>query len=129
MKITIYRILDKLESFWNLSRKASKEKERWGEDWRNKTRSGRRHTRVWFVDSPSRDSEGFYTLRPEPGWEWCCPNCKTYSIVTESMMPQVLSEWEYLAQSCKARGLPIPRKPTVATAGCTNCKYRPGAPE
>jgi hypothetical protein len=137
VNITFYRLLDEAQSFCRRTRKQFRAKRKWGACWKDMTRSGRRYTRVEFSEvgfgageiDISRHAQPEFRIRPEPGWEWYCPNCKTYSIVTESMMPQVLSEWEYLAQSCKARGLLIPKKPTAATAGCTNCNYRPGAPE
>lgn len=131
MKILLYRLLDAFASAWNQSGKALRERRRWGLLWKNMTRSGRTYSRVEFVESTNPEMDGFFVLRPEPGWAWTCPNCKSFSLVTESMMPEILAEWSKMAESCKARGLKIqiPTKPTAATAGCTNCKYRPGAPE
>lgn len=136
LKIGLYRLLDYLQSTWNQALKTARSRQKWGKDWRNKTRSGRRYTRVEFSEIgfgsgeiDIRKSQSDYRIRPEPGWDWNCPNCKTQSFVTESMMPDILVDWERMALKCKERGLPIPRKPTAATAGCTNCKYRPGAPE
>jgi hypothetical protein len=152
LKIRYYRLLDYLQSTWNQYIKTARGRQRWGKDWRNKTRSGRTYRRVQLeeMEDPQvahqrrldylaeggdlstwrhYDWKPYYRIRPEPGWEWSCPNCKTRSFVTESMMPDILIDWERIALKCKERGLPIPRKPTAATAGCTNCKYRPGAPE
>jgi len=146
MKITWYRLLDTLQSFYNKKRKEIREKRKWGEDWEDKTRSGRRYSRVEynevgifredFVAGKREIGEPTYRIRPEPGWEWSCPNCHEYSFVTESMMPAILKDWEETIQRMTAKAnakgvkLPaIPPPPTAATAGCTNCRFRPGAPE
>ena len=129
LKIQYYRLLDYLQSTWNQALKQARSRQRWGKDWRNKTRSGRTYRRIAFIEAITADGKARYEILPDPGWEWNCPNCKTKSFVTESMMPEILVDWERIALKCKQRGLPIPRKPTPATAGCTNCKYRPGAPE
>ena len=129
MKITFYRLLDEAQSFWRRTRKQFRAKRKWGARWKDMTRSGRRYTRVVLIDAVSADVEPFYRELAEPGWEWSCPNCKSYSLVTESMMPEILADWEKVAASAKARGFKIPRKPTAATAGCTNCRYQPGDPE
>jgi hypothetical protein len=134
-----YRFLDWLQSAWNTSRKTLAGHRRWGSQWRDKVRPGRHHTRVFYddVDISADPTRGFgWKLRPEPGWEWYCPNCKEYSIITESMMPEILKEWresiERMLAKYHDKGLQVPAippQPTPATAGCTNCKYRPGAPE
>jgi hypothetical protein len=132
MIILYYGLLDFLQSLLNRSLKTLRERRKWGPDWRDKTRSGRRYTRVetpgYTVDSIGITIEK-PRIRLEPGWEWSCPNCKTYSLITESDMGEILRDWEEMAQRCKDREMPIPKRPTMATAGCTNCRFRPGAPE
>jgi hypothetical protein len=143
------RFLDWLQSAWNLSHKTLYCRARWGAQWRDKVRPGRTCTRVEFFPDGHEDyiqltpeykrtatHHPFYRLRAEPGWEWWCPNCKEYSLITESMMPEILQEWrEGIARmlaKAHEKGVQtpaIPATPTPATAGCTNCKYRPGAPE
>ena len=137
MRIAWYRFLDTLGSAWRRARKALRERRKWGARWRDMTRQGRRYTRVDLgaeFKNPvtnSYDGHGYkwYFVRPEPGWEWTCPNCHTYSIVRKSDMPDILKCWEAMAKSAMERGYKAPPKPTAAMAGCTNCKYRPGAPE
>jgi hypothetical protein len=138
MKLRWYRLLDTLQSFYNRKRKEIREKRKWGEEWKDKTRSGRRYSRVEYVQSILAEQKDFleYRIRPEPGWEYSCPNCHEYSLVTESMMPAILEEWRAtvarMAEKSQRLGVNMPRippEPTAATAGCTNCKYRPGAPE
>ena len=129
VKITFYRLLDEVRSFWRRTRKEIRAKRKWGARWKDMTRSGRRYTRVEFKQAIDVFSWDTWRLRHEAGWEWPCPNCKSYSLVTESMMPEILADWEKMALNCKNRDLKIPTKPTAATAGCTNCKYRPGDPE
>jgi hypothetical protein len=137
-EIRWYRFLDWLQSAWNRSRKTLVGSLKWGLDWRDKTRRGRNCTRVEFspVGFEVTPSTPAYRIRPEPGWEWWCPNCREYSIITESMMPEILKEWDatiarmFAKASEKHVKMPaIPPPPTPATAGCPNCKYRPGAPE
>jgi hypothetical protein len=135
-----YRFLDWLQSTWNISRKTLAKRRRWGAQWRDKVRPGRQYSRVEEVALPYIPQGEFagpqYRIRPEPGWEWWCPNCKEYSLITESMMPEILKEWnesilrmtaKYHEKGVKVPAIPPP--PTPATAGCPNCKYRPGAPE
>jgi hypothetical protein len=146
MKLRWYRLLDTLQSFLNKKRKEIREKRKWGDEWEDKTRSGRRYTRVEynevgifredFVAGKRECGEPTYRIRQEPGWEYSCPNCHEYSLVTESMMPAILEEWRAtvarMAAKCQRLGMNMPRippEPTAATAGCTNCKFRPGAPE
>jgi hypothetical protein len=140
-----YRFLDWLQSAWNTSRKTIAGRRRWGSQWRDKVRPGRTCTRVERIDIPIPEAANYaewklnsavYSIRPEPGWEWWCPNCKEYSLITESMMPEILTEWQEgvkrMIAKAYEKGIPaptIPPPPTPATAGCTNCKYRPGAPE
>jgi hypothetical protein len=121
--------LDKRESAARLKEKTAAGKKRWGKNWRDMVRAGRRFTRVQTVDPITADGKVETILRPEPGWEWVCQNCKTYSLITGSMMPAILKDWEALAKKTVDRGYKPPVKPTAATAGCTNCKYLPGAPE
>jgi hypothetical protein len=144
--ISWYRFLDMLQSFWNTSRKTAIGRRKWGAEWRDKVRPGRTYSRVEF--SPIGFDRGEidiavaiglhaeYRIRPEPGWEWFCPNCKEYSLITESMMPEILKEWNdsilRMTIKAKEKGIrvpPVPPMPTPATAGCPNCRYRPGAPE
>jgi hypothetical protein len=146
--ITWYRLLDSVHHLWNLGWKTVAGRQRWGVSWRDKTRSGRRYTRVQFspigfdlgqIDIAIAQRPGIwshrpnlhaeYRIRPEPGWEWTCPNCKTYSMITASMMPAILRDWEEMAVKTVARGYKPPARPTAATAGCTNCRFLPGAPE
>ncbi len=149
MKLLWYRFLDSLQSGIRKKTKEIREKRKWGPEWgphwRDMTRPGRTFTRVEFspigfdhgeIDiskEPSLHAE--YRIRPDPGWEWTCPNCKEYSIITESMMPAILAKWTEEAQrmagvaAMKGVKYKIAEKPTAATAGCTNCRYRPGAPE
>jgi hypothetical protein len=140
-----YRFLDWLQSTWNTSRKTIAGRRRWGSQWRDKVRPGRTHTRVERIDIALPEAYNYadwkarnagYAIRIQPGWEWWCPNCKEYSLITKSMMPEILKEWregiermlaKYNEKGVKAPAIPPP--PTPATAGCTNCKYRPGAPE
>lgn len=137
LKIQWYRLLDFLQSLY---RRKAKEiaSRKWGKNWRNCVRPGRTYTRVelsWWPKSQSEELEADYGIRPEPGWEWHCPNCHDYSLITESMMPEILREWQAsvsrVLEIARTKGIehkPTPR-PTAATAGCPNCKYRPGAPE
>jgi hypothetical protein len=122
-------ILDKKESTRRLRIKTSEAKKRWGNNWKDMVRTGRRYTRVQRIDPVTADANVTYVLRPEPGWEWICQNCKTYSLIRESDMPGILEEWEILAYKTLNAGFKPPEKPTAATAGCPNCKFRPGAPE
>lgn len=132
MKILWYRLLDSLQSLWNRKRKEVRLKRRWGARWRDMTRSGRRYTRV-IEGNPAH--EPHWASRAEPGWEWTCQNCKSYSIITESMMPDIIAAWaadsKRMTDRAAAKGVKwkIPSKPTAATAGCHYCKYLPGAPE
>jgi hypothetical protein len=145
VKLRWYRFLDSFESFLRRKPKEIAGRKRWGPNWRDMTRPGRVYTRVAFspigfdhgeIDiskAPSLHAE--HRIRPEPGWEWTCPNCKEYSIITQSMMPAILKEWQDTVQrmtyTAAAKGVKvkIPPKPSAATAGCTNCKYLPGSPE
>jgi len=130
MKIAWYRLLDSLQSWFNRTRKEIKFRRKWGEDWRNKERSGRRYSRVVEQAIPIGPGYIFrYVIRPEPGWVWTCQNCKSESIITESMMPVILQAWEEMARDTVERGYKPPARPTAATAGCPECRYRPGAPE
>ena len=124
-----YRLLDWFQSLWNSSAKAAAGRYRWGSGWHDKTRSGRRYSRVEFFEATRAEENSCYMLRPEPGWFWFCQNCHTPSLITESMMPTILKNWEEQAAKTVARGYKPPVKPTAATAGCTNCNYLPGAPE
>ncbi len=133
MTILWYRFLDSFQSFIRRKAKEAAGKKRWGPIWRDMTRPGRVYSRV---DAAAECDDGIlYLIRPEPGWEWTCPNCKEYSIITESMMPAILKDWEAdterMTERAKAKGVKytLTPQPTAATAGCTNCKYRPGAPE
>lgn len=120
---------DKRESAARLKAKTAAGKTRWGKHWRNMTRSGRVFSRVERIEPIKADQEVSYVLRPEPGWEWICQNCKTYSLIRESDMPAVLKYWEELAGKAVAQGFKPPVKPTAATAGCPNCRFLPGSPE
>jgi hypothetical protein len=136
VKILWYRFLDSFQSFLRSKPKEIRERRRWGKNWRDMTRPGRIYKRVELRPAYGIPDLGTgYTILPEPGWEWTCPNCKEYSIITESMMPPILKEWQDTVQrmtysaASKNVKVKIPPNPTAATAGCTNCKYRPGAPE
>jgi hypothetical protein len=133
--------LDTKQSEARLKQKTAASLKRWGKNWKDMVRTGRRFTRVERIDPITADAEVTYVLRTEPGWEWTCQNCKTRSLVTESPMiaiytidgvtyrDDVLKAWEELAAKTVARGFKPPEKPTATTAGCPNCKYRPGSPE
>jgi hypothetical protein len=136
------RLLDALQSAWNRSRKTRAGRKRWGKDavLVDMVRSGRHYSRVEFLPAIGPLDWDSYRLRAEAGWEWTCQNCRTHSLVTESMIAiytidgtiyrdDMLKQWEELAASTAARGFKPPRKPTPATAPCPNCRYRPGAPE
>jgi len=129
MKLAWYRLLDALQHSWNYTIKRRRAEKKHGERWRDFTRVGRRYTRVIAIPPTTAAEELRYAIREWPGWEFNCPNCKSYSLVTEQDMPDVLHEWEKLAENCVNQGLKPPVKPTMSMAGCTNCKYRPGAPE
>ncbi len=138
MKLLWYRFLDFFQSFIRRKTKEAAGKQRWGPIWRDMTRPGRRLSRVYLddVDVSADPERGLgWKMRPDPGWEWTCPNCREYSIITESMMPAILKDWEAdterMTERAKAKGVKytLTPRPTAATAGCTNCKYRPGAPE
>ncbi len=136
--------LDLKESKARLKLKEAAAKKEWGKDWRSYVRRGRAFSRVVYIDATFADAEGAYVLRPEPGWEWNCSNCGTYSFVPASMIAEwktsingklehftinMLAEWEVLAEKTKANGFKPPAKPTPEMCGCPNCKFRPGAPE
>lgn len=121
--------LDKRESAARLKAKTAASKKQWGPRWRDMVRTGRVFTRVERIEPVTAAAEVTFVIRPEPGWEWRCQNCKTYSLIRPSDMPRVLSEWEALAANAVKGGFKPPRKPTIETAGCPNCKYRPGDPE
>ena len=133
--------LDRIESAKRLREKTSAAKKKYSYDWRDYTRPGRIYTRVETIEPTTAAGTTEYVLRPEPGWEWICPNCKTWSLITEAMkgyerqfgklvlVCDVLKEWEQLAQQTVRGGFKAPVKPTAAMAGCTNCKFRPGDPE
>jgi hypothetical protein len=91
-------------------------------------RSGRRYSRVSSFDVV--DDAPRFVIRPEPGWEWRCQQCHTYSFVCESDMPAILGAYRVIEEKAKKAGYRMPHgAPTAATAGCPNCKFRPGAPE
>lgn len=132
-----YRFLDSLGSTWRRSWKSIANRQRWGRDWRDSVRSGRRYSRV---ELDSERLEAYWRIRSEPGWEWVCQNCKTRSLVLPSMVAvwtigdgpirtDMIQEWQDLSAKTVARGFKPPVKPTPATAPCPNCHYRPGAPE
>jgi len=134
MKLHFYRFLDSLQSFFRRKTKEIRLRHRWGEHWRDTSRIGRRYSRV-EAGAEFDDGPGLSYIRPEPGWEWNCPNCREYSIITESMMPEIIAAWAADAKritdlaASKGVKFTIKPKPTAATAGCTNCKYLPGEPE
>lgn len=137
MKITWYRFSDALRSRWNLLRKELPARRKWGSGWRDYVRPGRTYTRtytrVW--ESDPIQQPGILFIRPDPGWEWTCPNCKEYSLITEAMMPGIIADWEKTAKQmtelAAAKGVTykIPERPTIERALCTNCRFRPGPPE
>ncbi len=128
MKILWLRFLDSLEHRWRRFWKVRKYSRKFGVRWEDYQRSGRKFRRV---------EHGLVTgtiflewrILSEPGWEWTCQNCKTYSFIRESDMPAILKDWETMAANAIKRGFKVPIKPTPATAGCPNCKFRPGDPE
>ena len=132
------RFLDYIGSKWRRFWKARKYQSRWGSAWENYERSGRKFSRVetrpWSKTGSHetgdfRELPAYQAIRPEPGWEWTCQNCKTYSFIRESDMPAILRGWEAMAENAIKRGYKVPIKPTPAIAGCPNCRYRPGDPE
>lgn len=139
MKILWYRFLDSFQSFINRKAKETRERRKWGAHWQDMTRSGRRYTRVERFHLPYIPQGEFagvqHRIRPAPGWEWTCPNCKEYSFITESMMPEIIAAWageaKRMTDLAAAKGVrfKISERPTIERAGCTNCRYRPGAPE
>jgi hypothetical protein len=129
LEVQWLRLRDWAGSKWRTYKKVRRLKKRWpGRNPIDMERSGRRYSRVeWveFTDSPHR-----FVIRPEPGWEWTCSQCHTYSFVRESDMPAILAEWNDFTERSKKRGFkPAHAAPTAATAGCPECKFRPGAPE
>ncbi len=132
MKVSFYRFLDTLQHSWNLYWKTFRAKQKWGASWKDKTRAGRRYTRVIAIP-PSTPAETLqYRIRQQPGWEMGCWNCKAYSLITEGDMPEVLNWWQKRHDECKAKGLNmanVPPVPTMATAGCPECRALPGAYE
>lgn len=148
MKILLYRLLDSFQSFIRRKRKEISARGNWGAEWRDMVRSGRRYSRVEFdpfgFPVPFTDTSGnegilyqrsAYRIRPEPGWEWNCQQCKEYSFITESMMPAIIAEWAAEAKrntdlfAAKGKQYRVPPKPTIERVGCPNCKFRPGDPE
>ena len=129
------RFLDWAQSAANRARKYLKyrflsEKNGGGPLWRDCTRAGRRFVRVRFnpLDASGRAWRHYET----PGWEWNCPNCHDYSIITAGMLKRIQDEWLDQALRLKDRGLEAhikPRPTTGARVGCPNCKYLPGDPE
>ena len=120
------RFLDWLGSRWRTYKKIRRLKKRWpGANPTDMERSGRKFSRVSHVISLNH-----YAIRPEPGWEWDCQQCHTYSFVTENDMPDILEEYRQLEAKAIKRGhrMTYPA-PTPATAGCPECKFRPGGPE
>lgn len=134
MRLRLYLLLDSFEHKWRKYWKVRALQHQWGDRWQDMSRKGRTYTRVSPVIGVPRvvgvlgSSEGFI-IRPDPGWEWNCPNCKDYSRITEADMPAILRIWEIMAQKAIDRGYKVPRKPTAATAGCPNCNFLPGDPE
>lgn len=98
-RILWYRLLDSLQSRWNRYWKTRAGRKRWGKDVQliDYVRSGRRYSRVKFVDSASADADGYYVIRPEPGWEWICQQCKTRSFVTAAM----IAEWQLVIETTR----------------------------
>jgi len=139
VKLHWYRLLDSLQSCYRRKTKEIRESRKWGPDWRNMVRSGRRYSRTFLddVDLSADPTRGLgWKLHPEPGWELNCSNCHGYSFITESMMPEIIAAWamdiKRMANHARATGKripPAPLKPTAATAGCLHCKCLPGAPE
>ncbi len=133
-------VLDGKESLLRWKAKRDAAKKQFGPGWRDKVRPGRVYTRVLRIEPTTAEDEVRYELRPEPGWEIRCGNCKTYSLVLPSMIAiwtvdnqeirtDMMKEWEQLAQKTLAAGFKPPSKPTPEICPCPNCKFRPGAPE
>ncbi len=145
MKLAWFRFLDWLQSSYRYKTKEIASKRKYGPEWKNCVRPGRKYSHLQFMGyqalewkregaiiSKTTYSRPHYEIRHEPGWEWHCPNCHDYSIITESMMPEILQEYEDRLKAMLAvakPGFQAPPRPTAAMAGCPNCKYRPGAPE
>jgi hypothetical protein len=131
---------DNRESAARLAKKTAESKAKWGKSWRDMVRSGRRFSRVETIEPTTAEGDVKYVLRPEPGWLWICFNCKTRSLVTDTLIAiwkvnnqeirtDMMAEWVQLAQKTEAGGFQPPARPTPATCPCPNCKARPGAPE
>jgi hypothetical protein len=129
MKVAWFRFLDFLQSRMNQAGKEILHKRKLGPRWRDYVRPGRRYTRVIAIPPSAPAEELRYAIRETPGWEWYCPQCHTYSLISEGDMPEVLNDWAKLCENAIKQGFKVPVKPTMATAGCTNCKFRPGEPE
>lgn len=132
MKVSLYRFLDSFQHSWNLYWKTFKAKRKWGDRWEDYTRPGRRYTRVIAIPPSRPDQTLEYRLREKPGWEMACWNCKCHSLITEDDMPQLLNWWQKRHDDCEKRGVNmanVPPIPTMATAGCPECRSLPGAPE
>src|SRR5262245_13795236 len=95
IRLRLYQFLDYLGSRRRLFSKWMKHR-KWGKNWRDYSRSGRVLRRVGY-DGPYESMR----LR-RPGWEWNCPNCKTYSFVTAEDLPQILETWRKLVEQTRA---------------------------
>ena len=98
LKMAWYRILDFMESWFRRKRKEISSKRKFGPGWRNYVRPGRKYSRIAALSFTGTGLTVF-AIRPEPGWEWYCPQGCGYSITQDPM------------------------------AACPNCCFRPGAPE
>ncbi len=125
LKINFYRLLDTFGHWKRLSLKVAKFYPKYGAGWRDSERPGRRFVRTRYVAD-----RGWFQLQT-PGWEWVCPNCKEYSLITAKMMPGIIEEWRRNSENLRHRRFErnIQPMPIPSSVGCTNCCYRPGAPE
>ncbi len=123
--LVLLRFLDFFGSFFRFNKKRILSQWKWGARWPDFVRSGRKLVRVQF------DEQYGWRKYSEPGWEWICQNCKEYSIITDSMVPKLIKDWESESADLRSRGNEryIRPRPTAQTARCPNCRFSPGDPE
>ena len=129
MRILFYRFLDYSGSAWRRFWKTRRLKARFGARWKDFSRTGRVYSRVEFKEATPDNPVEHFEIRPEPGWLYACPNCHTTSLSTASSFTVALALWSEIASNAILRGYKAPQKPTIATAWCTECRFKPGDPE
>ncbi len=132
------RFGDWLGSRIRLSRKAALGVWKYGLGWRDKTRTGRVYSRVEYLEyersgdvneGTFREQPAHWRMRAEPGWAWTCQNCKEFSLITPSMLAAILTQWDIESDKIRAKGYKPGKRPSIEMVRCTNCHFRPGAPE